>query len=71
MKCVAIFKHRELATEAKLLLKSHGISAQVVVDPLESIAPALSPFNGVGLMVDDRSESESLALLSQPYKKAS
>ena len=71
MKCIEFFKQRESATDAKLLLKTHGIQAQVVVDPLESIAPALSTFTGVGLLVDDSSEYEAMALLGHSFKKAS
>ncbi len=71
MTCVAQFNHRELAMPTVELLRAQGISVRAVVDPLESIAPALSPYRGVALMVPEKDADRARSVLSpREWRKA-
>ncbi|MEN9835269.1 MAG: hypothetical protein RL011_1462 [Pseudomonadota bacterium] len=71
MKCIEMFPTIEQAKEKLPVLKSRGIDARLVVDPLESMAPALADMSGVGISVPDASAVEAYEVLHPVYKKAS
>ena len=71
MKCIEVCATVEQAREKMRLLKEQGIDAKLIVDPLESVAPALSPMIGVGLMVPDALEVEALNVLHGVHTIAS
>jgi hypothetical protein len=60
MKCIEMFATIEQAKEKLPELKSRGIEAHLIVDPLESMAPALSDMTGVGITVPDARAVEGL-----------
>lgn len=48
---VGIYKTRENAREKQKLLADQGIASKLLVDPMESMYPALSEFEGVAIVV--------------------
>jgi hypothetical protein len=70
MKCVETYKHRDAAREKQQLLRDRGINARVVVDPLESMAPALSDFHDVVLMVEPDDLYAAQSILRESLQRA-
>ncbi len=71
MKCIEMFATIEQAKEKLPELRSKGIDARLIVDPLESMAPALADMSGVGISVPDARAVEAYEVLHPAYKKAS
>ena len=70
MKRLMTFAKNTHAAKAQQELDRHGIRSRMVVDPLESIHPALTSYRDVVLLISDEASIDTAKRLVKIEKKA-
>lgn len=64
MKYLMTFHHQDEAERRRVELQQNGISSKIMVDPLDSIYPALSGYPDITLVVEESDAESAHAILA-------